>query len=193
MKTTLLEKLCRITVVAGIVIVSNNAIAKPIQAQEVDWDSLCQKFPENSRCKEGRPETIKIPLADSGAKDEWIRIDKIGEKVKLLHTRESNGGVMSKLLNGAAGAAVPLPIPNFKLGQWKDNRTTHVMFKPDSCQENSANKAMTENLPSCAIAGEDTLVLPKGTNIYAGLFTIEYTEGDLARSISFRVPEDARD
>jgi hypothetical protein len=189
MKTTLLEQLCRITVVAGVIIVSNNAIAKSIQAQEVDWDSLCQKFPENSRCQEGRPETIKIQLADSGAKDEWIRIDKVGEKVKLLHTRESNGGVMSKLFNGAAGAAVPLPIPNFKFGQWKDNQTTHVIFKPDSCQENLTNKAVQKNYSSCAIEGEDTLILPKGTDIYAGLFTIEYTEGDLERSIKFRVPK----
>jgi hypothetical protein len=157
--------------------------------EQVDWDSLCQKFPLNSRCKEGRPETIKIPLASSGAKDEWIRIDKIGDKVKLLHTRESNGGVLSNVLNGAAGAAIPIPIPNFKLGEWKDNKMTSVMFKPDSCQESPANKAMPENDPNCAIAGKNSLVLPKGTDIYAGLFTIEYTEGDLARSITFRVPK----
>jgi hypothetical protein len=39
------------------------------------------------------------------------------------------------------------------------------------------------------ISGKDTLVLPKGTDIYAGLFTIEYTEGNLERSIKFRVPK----
>lgn len=156
---------------------------------QIDWDSLCQKFPLNSRCKEGRPETIKISLAASGAKDEWIRIDKIGDNVKLLHTRESNGGVFSNVLNGAVGAAIPVPIPNFKVGEWKDNQMTSVMFKPDSCQKSPANKARAETYPNCAIAGKDTLILPKGTDIYAGLFTIEYTEGDLARSITFRVPK----
>jgi hypothetical protein len=189
MKINCYQQMFRVILVSGIFLSLSIAVNKPIQAQQVDWDSLCQKFPENSRCKEGRPETIKIQLADSGAKDEWIRIDKIGDKVKLLHTRESNGGVMSKLFNGAAGAAVPLPIPNFKFSQWKDNSTTHVMFKSDSCQENPANKAVRDNPLSCAIEGENTLVLPIGTNIYAGLFTIEYTEGDLVRSIAFRVPK----
>ncbi len=219
MKITLLKQFCRLTLVTGMLLVASSVVDKPSHAQEIDresfcqkfpqnsncknelysptktsseqidWDSLCQKFPLNSRCKEGRPETIKIPLAASGAKDEWIRIDKIGDKVKLLHTRESDGGVLSNVFNGAAGAAIPVPIPNFKFGEWKDNKMTSVMFKPDSCQESPANKARQENYPSCAIAGENTLVLPKGTDIYAGLFTIEYTEGDLARSIKFRVPK----
>jgi hypothetical protein len=221
MKITLLEQMFRITLFAGIVLVSNSVIARPSQAQQVDreslcqkfpqnsncknepyapettktsaeqidWDSLCQRFPQNSRCKEGRPEVIKIPLAAFGAKDEWIRIDKIGDKVKLLHTRESDGGALSDVFNGAVGAASPIPIPNIKFGQWSDNKMTRVTFKPDSCQESSTNKAMPENDLSCAIAGEDTLVLPNGTDIYAGLFTIEYNEGDLGRSITFRVPK----
>jgi hypothetical protein len=162
---------------------------KETNAESVDWDSLCQKFPLNSRCREGRPEIIKIPLASSGAKDEWIRIDKVGDRVKLLHTRESDGGLLSNAFNGAAGAVLPIPLPNIKLGEWSDHKMTGVTFKPDSCQENSTNKAVQKNSSSCAIAGKDTLVLPKGTDIYAGLFTIEYTEGDLERSIKFRVPK----
>jgi hypothetical protein len=220
MKRTLLEQVCKLTLITGVLLVSSSFVDKPSQAQEsdresfcqrfpqnsncqnevdapettkttteqVDWDSLCQKFPLNSRCQAGRPETIKIPLASSGAKDEWIRIEKTGDKVKLLHTRESDGGLLSKALNGAAGAAIPLPIPNLKLSQWSDHQTTSVTFKPDSCQASPSNKALQKHTASCVIAGTDSLVLPKGSDIYAGLFTIEYTEGDLARSITFRVP-----
>jgi hypothetical protein len=220
MKITLLEQVYKLIPIAGLLLASNSFVDKPSQAQEidpesfcqrfpqnsncqdrantlqttktnaeqVDWDSLCQKFPLNSRCQAGRPETIKIPLAASGAKDEWIRIEKTGDKVKLLHTRESDDSLLSKALNGAAGAAIPLPIPNLKLSQWSDHQTTSVTFKPDSCQESPSNKALQKNTASCAIAGKDTLVLPEGSDIYAGLFTIEYTEGDLARSITFRVP-----
>jgi hypothetical protein len=199
MKINSYQQMFRVILVSGLVLISSSAVEKPIQAQQqtketnaklVDWDSLCQKFPLNSRCLEGRPEVIKIPLASSGAKDEWIRIDKVGDKVKLLHTRESDGGLVSNAFNGAAGAVLPIPLPNIKLGQWSDHKMTGVTFKPDSCQEeNPANKAIKENMASCAIAGKDTLVLPKGTDIYAGLFTIEYTEGNLERSIKFRVPK----
>jgi hypothetical protein len=42
------------------------------------------------------------------------------------------------------------------------------------------------------ITGTDSLILPEGTNIRAGLFTIEYTEGELLRSVTFRIPYDAK-
>ncbi|WP_319419027.1 hypothetical protein [Pleurocapsa sp. FMAR1] len=32
--------------------------------------------------------------------------------------------------------------------------------------------------------------MPEGTDIYAGLFTINYQEKDLRRSLSFKIPAD---
>ncbi len=45
-------------------------------------------------------------------------------------------------------------------------------------------------LATCAIAGTDSVLLPEGTDIYKGRFTIEYTEGDLLRSITFRIRDE---
>lgn len=194
MKISLLKKLGYLTLNTGILLFFHCVIEQPTQAQPVDrdqnptsaveWDSLCQRFPHNSRCLAGRPEVIKIQLDASGAKDEWIRIEKIGDKVTLLHTRESDRTIVSNIFNGALGAAVPVPIPvKFHFDRWTDNNTTGVAFSADRCQ------GMETISPECKIIGKDTLILPKGTDIYAGLFTIEYTEGDLARSITFRIPQ----
>lgn len=46
------------------------------------------------------------------------------------------------------------------------------------------------SLSSCAIAGTDSVLLPEGTDIYKGRFTIEYTQGDLLRSITFKIRDE---
>ena len=62
---------------------------------------------------------------------------------------------------------------------WQDHQVMKVSFKSNSCKTDS-----------CTITGTDTLVLPEGTDIYAGSFTIYYREKDLKRSLSFKIPAD---
>ena len=59
---------------------------------------------------------------------------------------------------------------------------------PPQSAQNIPFQANQKNcLPSCAIKGTDSVVLPEGTDIRKGRFTIEYTEGDLLRTITFRI------
>jgi hypothetical protein len=154
----------------------------------IDWNVLCEKFPLNSNCLKGAPEIIKIPLEDYGAKGEWIRIDKIGNQVKLLYTRQTSEDLVSRALDGIVDAAVPFSIyPK----QWSDRKTTKIIFQPDNCQLNSQEN-MKRNLPECTISGKNLLDLPPAIDIRAGIFTLEYKEGELIRTITFRIPTTAK-
>ena len=62
---------------------------------------------------------------------------------------------------------------------WEDHQVTEVSFQSDRCKTNS-----------CIVTGKKTLKLPKYTNIYQGVFTIQYQEKNLKRSLSFIIPED---
>ena len=44
------------------------------------------------------------------------------------------------------------------------------------------------SLSNCNISGKDVLNLPQDMNIRRGIFTLEYTEGELIRTITFRIP-----
>ena len=116
----------------------------------------------------------------SGNNDEWIRIEKQANKIKLLHTTRVKDSLTSAALNGALGF-VPFPLPFVKANRyyWEDHEVIQVSFKSDRCQTDD-----------CTITATEILDLPEGTNIYAGLFTIDYQEKDLMRSISFRIPAD---
>jgi hypothetical protein len=158
----------------------------------IDWNILCEKFPLNSHCLKGAPEIIKIPLKDYGAKDEWIRIDKIGNQVKLLYTRQTSEDLVGKALDGIVDAAVPFPVPfSIYPKQWSDRKTTKIIFQPDNCQLNSQEN-MKRNLPECTISGKNLLDLPPAIDIRAGIFTLEYKEGELIRTITFRIPTTAK-
>lgn len=182
----------------------------PVVAQEVDRDTLCRKFPLNSRCQGYDPATksdktfklnrdtfcSKFPLNSkcqrpplqvfqlnpdrSGEDDEWIRIEKQNNTVKLFHAARVKDGLVSGILNGGL-SAVPFPLPFVELNKYdlESHQVTEVSFKSDRCQAES-----------CVITGKDTLDLPEGTDIYAGSFTIRYREKDLERSLVFRVPAD---
>lgn len=63
--------------------------------------------------------------------------------------------------------------------------------QPPQPPQNSATPVSQMNsLPNCAIAGKDNVLLPEGTDIYKGRFTIEYTQGDLLRSINFKIRDE---
>jgi hypothetical protein len=64
-------------------------------------------------------------------------------------------------------------------------------LQPPQPPQNSATPVSQMNsLPNCAIAGKDNVLLPEGTDIYKGRFTIEYTQGDLLRSINFKIRDE---
>lgn len=62
---------------------------------------------------------------------------------------------------------------------------------PLQSAQNTPFQANQKNcIPSCAIEGTDSVVLPKGTDVRQGRFTIEYTEGDFLRTITFRIRDE---
>lgn len=202
-KIVVAKKLRRLALIMTAAVFVNSLGGQNVYAQEIDLDTLCQKFPLNSRCQGYKSparqasQVIKLRLKTSGADNEWIRLERNENTVKLLHTTRAKT-VFSRVLNGLAGAA-PVPVPRvFNFYQWYDHPTTRVAFKPDSCTllqrlkllNNSVSKSNQVNgsPPSCAITGTDSVLLAEGMDIRRGQFTIEYKEGDLLRSITFRIP-----
>jgi hypothetical protein len=49
-------------------------------------NAFCTKFPLNSQCQKPPVEVIKLNLDSSGEDDEWVRIEKQANKIKLSHT-----------------------------------------------------------------------------------------------------------
>ena len=201
----------KLTLATASVLTLNLFISAPVKTKEIDRDLLCRKFPLNSRCQDYRAtkskskiyqldrnsfcdrfplnsqcqqpavEVIKLNLDRSGENDEWIRIEKQGNKVNLLHTTRVKDGLVSGALNGALGF-VPFPLPFVKANKydWEDHQIIKVSFRSDRCQANN-----------CTVSGKNSITLPEESNVYAGLFTIDYKEKDLRRSLSFRIPADA--
>jgi hypothetical protein len=149
---------------------------------EVDRLTFCDEFPLNSQCQQAPLQVIKLKLDGYGEDDEWVLIDMKADKIKLaLATKEKNA-LVSGALNGAIGALVPFPLPfDANKYNWQDNQIMEVEFKSNNCKINS-----------CVVTGENSLTLPKGTNIHKGSFTINYQEKDLKRSVSFKIPPDLK-
>ncbi|VEP13965.1 hypothetical protein H1P_230029 [Hyella patelloides LEGE 07179] len=147
---------------------------------EIERSSLCTKFPQNSYCLEEPLQVLRMRLERSGENDEWIRMEKQDNNIKILHTTRVKNNLVSGMLNGALNF-VPVPLPFVELNDynWKDHQVTEVSFQPDDCQADS-----------CTVTGVDSLTLPEGTDIYSGLLTVKYQEGELGRSVTFRVPTD---
>jgi hypothetical protein len=148
---------------------------------EIERNSLCSKFPQNSYCLQAPPQVIKIQLDRSGKKDEWIKIEKQENKIKVKHTTQVKDNLVSGIFDSAL-SFVPVPLPFVEVNKynWKDHQVTRITFQPDGCQSNS-----------CIIKGSNTLTLPDKTNIYRGLLTVEYLEENLLRSLTLRIPLDA--
>ena len=138
--------------------------------------------------------TIKIRLKTPGSNQEWLRIEVNGNTVKPIYTIRTNRN-FSGVVNSALGVVSPVPLPSVRFDKWLDAQTTRVIFEPESClsqqpqpTENSIQTSQPFCLPSCAIVGTDSVLLPEGTDIHQGRFTIEYTEGELIRTITFKIP-----
>jgi hypothetical protein len=152
-----------------------------LRTRQLDRESFCDQFPFNSKCQ-GKPlEVIKFNLNRSGEDNEWIRIERKGNFVKLLHTTEVKDELVSGILNGAL-SFIPSPIlPDVNKYNWEDHRVIGVGFKSDQCKTSS-----------CMFTGKNMLKIPKKTNIHQGTFTIQYQEEDLIRAITFKIPPDIK-
>ncbi len=159
----------------------NYSLGDPEQKTlEIQRESLCSKFPQNSVCLQEPLQVLRIQLDRSGENNEWIRMEKQDNTIKILHTKLVKDNLVSGILNGALGL-VPVPLPFVELNDydWKDHQVTEVTFQPDGCESDS-----------CTVTGVDTLILPEGTDLYAGLLTVKYQEQELDRSVTLRVPTD---
>lgn len=160
---------------------ATNKSNRKINQYAMDRDIFCAKVPFNSYCQQKPVQVFQLNLARSGEDDEWIRIEKKGNKVNLLHTTKVEDFWGSLIINGALGF-IPYPIPfDTNKYNWDDHQVIQVSFKSDRCQTDS-----------CIITSKKTLNLPSGTNVYRGLFTIEYQEEELRRSLSFKIPADVK-
>ena len=123
----------------------------------------------------------KLNLDRSGEDNEWIRIEQTGNLVKLIHTNKVKQGLVSDIIDGAIDLInLSLPILfDTNVYKWEDHQIIGVAFKSDRCHQ-----------PKCIVKGKESLQLPPQTNIYQGLFTIQYQENDLRRTLDFRIPTD---
>jgi hypothetical protein len=149
--------------------------------------AFCNKFPLNSQCQKPPIEVIRLNLDRSGDDDEWVRIEKRRNQVKLLHTTRVKNDLTSGVLNGAL-SLVPIPLPFIEANQytWEDHQVMQVSFTSHSPQGLGCQRG------NCTVTGKNILTLPKGVNIYQGFFTIKYQEKDIRRSLSFKIPPDTK-
>ncbi len=115
---------------------------------------------------------VRISLNDLNDVSEWVRLERTGRQVKLMHTVVAPNGV-AKVVSALA------PVPTLE-HSWYDHPTSRIVFVPDTCAQ------PTES--ACSIAGTTELTLPTGVNVDQGKFTLEYTESKLVRTVTFRVP-----
>jgi hypothetical protein len=174
--------------IAGLVATTMSA-----QAQEIDLDYLCQTSPFNSRCqtqavKPPNAEVIKLRLTDLAGVSEWVRLERTGRQVKLLHTTVAPSG-FAKAFSAIAG--IPSAFSNSDAARgvgiaaglppiahtWYDHLTSRLLFQPDGCAS-----------ATCVITGTNSLELAEDTDLLKGRFTIEYAESNLQRSVTFRLP-----
>jgi hypothetical protein len=182
MRVILTEKLGKLALMMTASILVNSMILQKVYAEEVN-DAVVDKAPQ----------VIKLNLDNSGPNDdEWVRVEVRGNTVKLLHTRQaiSNFSQIANPVLGVLGFISPIPVslPNFY--RWHDHPVSRVVFQPDGCSANSAPEISQSSVSSsCTITGIDTILLPEATDIHQGSFTIEYTERNLLRLLTFRIPD----
>jgi hypothetical protein len=166
---------------------------------------------ENSSANKGN-ETMRVRLDVSGPNDEWIRMDirddTRAKVIRAYHTTRVRRQLLSRLVRGAISFGVrelldeviddgydgPVPVPPINFYRWADHKRQRIAFIPDGCLFNTLMLGSNEEsgATSCVILGTESVALPLGTNIRAGLFMIEYTERNLVRSITFRLPENKK-
>ena len=188
-------------------------MAPKADAQTVDRDELCQRFPLNSRCEGYTPQNsesvdsletssqvVNVHLNVTGPEDEMVMLEINEETVgdirlsayHIERTEDDGFFTLSNLLNGAIGVVSPVPIP-FDLFQSftsQASQTEYIAFTPDNCMEQMPlMNGQGFQLADCSIVGTDTLFLSEDVDIRSGFFTLGYMEGTLLRAIIFRIDE----
>jgi hypothetical protein len=183
------------------------------KAQADDIQAFCQQYPLSLNCRgyitempgenakgdaEPVSELIKLRLETSGPDNEWIRIETEqmtdNRVINAYHTTRIRRGLLSDVANGAIGTTAsllsPLPVPfGVNFHRWEDHPTLSLAFKPDECPTDLPQfDNQRFNSRTCLISGAESLILPVQLNIHEGVFTIEYQEKDLIRTITFRLP-----
>ncbi len=128
--------------------------------------------------KEDVKQDVRISLNDLNDVSEWVRMERTGKQVKLIHTVVAPNGV-AKVISALA----PVPVLEHS---WYDHPTSRIVFVPDTCSQSSLSSQPSTS--DCSITGTDTVMLPPGVNVDQGKFTLEYTESKLVRTVTFRVP-----
>ena len=193
--------------------------ASNVDAQAVDLDEFCTRFPLNSRCEgytpqdsestdlsepspqsESSPQVVNVHLNVTGDDDEIVMLEineeTIGDiRLSAFHIEKTEDGgffTLSNLVNGAIGAVSPVPIP-FDLFQSftsQASQTEYIAFTPDGCMEQMPlMNGQGFQLADCSIVGTETLSLSEDVDIRSGFFTLGYMEGTLLRAIIFRIDE----
>lgn len=192
------------------------AVDRDLLCQRFPLNSHCTGYTQVPR--QGRPnlgqglllegganQVTKVRLGLSGLDNEWIRIeisnDTNGNVLTAYHTKRVRRELLSNLSSIALrvgaqqlareaidGYDGPVPVPDVNFYRWADHETRRIVFVPDGCSENSPALLEQPQQLSCAVTGTTSILLPSGTDIRAGLLTIEYAEEKLVRTVTFRVP-----
>lgn len=164
---------------------------------------------QSTPIENGVKQIIKVRLKLSGPDNEWIRIETSnnwagGTVLTAYHIKRVRQRLLSNLATGLlsfgaeelASEAIdgydgPVPIPNINFYRWAEHETRRIVFVPDGCSDNSPALLGSEQQlrqSSCVITGTNFITLPVGMDVRVGLLTIEYSEQELVRTITLRVP-----
>ncbi|MEL6223235.1 MAG: hypothetical protein AAFR31_11400 [Cyanobacteria bacterium J06627_8] len=177
-----------------LVILAYGGVILPASAQDADAVEAA----------EATSQIMKVRLGVSGPDNEWVRFEmdsgETGDIIlRAYHTTRVRRTFLSELTTGLLSFGAeelvsgitdgdyegPVPIPGINFHRWDDHETLSLSFNPDQCPD---------TISTCPIQGTTSIVLPEGTDIREGSFTIEYAEEDLIRTITFRMPtEEAED
>jgi len=135
--------------------------------------------PEPKVTTNAEPEVLRVKLFEDSASSEWIRLEKNGNVIKILHTRSRPSDVTRFLAR-----AFFFP----QIYNWDDHPVSRIVFIPDNCPALKTSSLPSNNINDCmVISTTDTITLKDDTDIRQGSFTIEYMESNLSRTVTFKI------
>ena len=182
-------------------------------AQTVELDEFCTRYPLNSRCEGYTPQNsesanlsetllqvFNVHLNVTGDDDEIVMLEINEETMGAIRlsayhiekTEDDGFFTLGNLVNGAIGAVSPVPVPFdlFRSFTSQASQTEYIAFTPDDCMEQMPLlNGQGFQLGDCSFVGSDTLSLPQDVDIRSGFFTLGYIEGTLLRAVIFRIDE----
>ncbi|MGL5940501.1 MAG: hypothetical protein ACRC2S_08965 [Waterburya sp.] len=211
--TATIAKLTLTIATTATALIINDIAVSQTANEQVNLDSLCYKFPFNSRCLDydyslTEPEQTKLEVERDSLCSKFpqnsnclqeppqvikIQLDRSGEKDEWVQIAKQDNKIKVKhttqvkddLVSGIFDGALSfVPVPLPFVEVNEYNWKNHRVTRITFQPDGCKSN-------SCTITGTNTLTLPEGTNIYDGLLTVEYQEEKLSRSLTLRVPTDA--